>query len=561
MGSCRRRRRCRASYRPVKPINLIRLRRVDIASSSSAAPTWAESEAAARVLPSCSVVRRDCAVDPSPLALRAASHVGLNLDPVRARAEHRWSGQIYRKHAAALHCWLVCRAVNLCARKAGAVGVKEDIPIGRTYAIIVRAIEVRPLSINRLHVPVLASWHDKVISEIGVVRRRVAKCCRHRAVGPGIVVLIVKNYLRTRCARTVSAAGVHKVAVVFAAPNDHFTAGPHCGGLLSASGCASDAGADPTVSAWIISAAGIRVDAILPAPNDHLAAGPHCSVKDSGRGRVGGARSCPTIAAAIISPTSVHSQAFRAVSAPDDHSVSGPDCSVPAPNIGRIGGAGDRPTIGSWVVSATGVKKEALRLPTPDNHFTASPHCGVIHSASGSVDRAGACPTVGAGIVSAASVKVADDVPSAPDDHFVAGPDRRVIVPARRRVVGAGGCPAVGAGIVSAAGVRRGAATPDDHFSAGPHCRVIGPASGCVGGTRGCPTVGAGIVSPAGVAGKSTSAPDDHFAAGPDCCVEESGIRRASGAGRSPRVVNAATRRTSYHRKRVVSARRCHRCH
>ena len=89
-------------------------------------------KAAAWVLPSCSVVRRDRAVGPTPFALRAKSHIGLNLDPVRARVEDRWSRQIYRKHGAALHDCLVHRAVNLGAGKAGAIGVKEDIAIVRT---------------------------------------------------------------------------------------------------------------------------------------------------------------------------------------------------------------------------------------------------------------------------------------------------------------------------------------------------------------------------------------------------------------------------------------------
>ena len=39
---------------------------------------------------------------PTPFALCVKSHVGLNLEPIRACGEHRRSGQIYRKGAATL---------------------------------------------------------------------------------------------------------------------------------------------------------------------------------------------------------------------------------------------------------------------------------------------------------------------------------------------------------------------------------------------------------------------------------------------------------------------------
>ena len=94
---------------------------------------------------------------------------------------------------------------------------------------------------------------------------------------------------------------------------------------------------------------------------------------------------------------------------------------------------------------------------------------------------------------------------------------------------------------------------PDDHFTAGPHCRVNVSGSGRVGGAGGCPTVGAGIVSPAGVqkAAAIISAPDDHFAAGPDCRVHVSGSGGVGECGCESSVIGAATRGTSYYRKRV----------
>ena len=63
------------------------------------------------------------------------------------------------------------------------------------------------------------------------------------------------------------------------------------------------------------------------APDDHFTAGPHCRVIVSGSGRVGGAGGCPTIRAGIVSPASVQI-AWSSLSTPDDHFTAGPDCRV-----------------------------------------------------------------------------------------------------------------------------------------------------------------------------------------------------------------------------------------
>src|SRR5205823_7611058 len=104
---------------------------------------------------------------------------------------------------------------------------------------------------------------------------------------------------------------------------------------------------------------------------------------------------------------------------------------------------------------------------------------------------------------------------------------------------------------------------PDDHFTAGPHCRVKVSGFGRVGGAGGRPTVRAGIVSPTGVekVQASNSAPDDHFTAGPHCRVTVSGRGRGSECRWSPSVIGAATRGTSYYRKRVICAANCRHRH
>ena len=46
----------------------------------------------------------------------------------------------------------------------------------------------------------------------------------------------------------------------------------------------------------------------ISAPDDHFTAGPHCRVSDSRSGRVGRAGGCPTIRAGIVSPAGVRSR-------------------------------------------------------------------------------------------------------------------------------------------------------------------------------------------------------------------------------------------------------------
>ncbi len=127
------------------------------------------------------------------------------------------------------------------------------------------------------------------------------------------------------------------------------------------------------------------------------------------------------------------------------------------------------------------------------------------------------------------------------------------------RVGGAGGRPTVGDGIISAAGVQIEwcqSTAPDDHFTAGPDCRVnFGHRAhwwcwwlsncrcwDCI--SRRCSKHAV------------ISAPDDHFTASPDCRVMGSGIGGIGECRWSPRIIGAATRGTSYYRKRVGSTPR-----
>ena len=76
--------------------------------------------------------------------------------------------------------------------------------------------------------------------------------------------------------------------------------------LLSGRGRVGRAGGYPTISAGSISAAGVQIVGISSAPDDHFTAGPDCGGKKSARGRVAQAGGCPTIRAGIVSSAGVY---------------------------------------------------------------------------------------------------------------------------------------------------------------------------------------------------------------------------------------------------------------
>ena len=162
----------------------------------------------------------------------------------------------------------------------------------------------------------------------------------------------------------------------------------------SASRCISGARGCPTIRAGTISPARVKIAAvIISTPNDHFTATPHCGILVSRSRRVGGAGSCPTIGAGIISPASVQNVA-AIESAPDDHFAPGPDRRVIASGSGRVGGAGGGPAIHAGIVSPAGVQpRETVHSP-PDDHFATSPDCRVTDSARGRVNGASGCPDI-----------------------------------------------------------------------------------------------------------------------------------------------------------------------
>ena len=176
----------------------------------------------------------------------------------------------------------------------------------------------------------------------------------------------------------------------------------------------------------------------------------------------------------------------------------------------------------------------------------------------GRVGSAGGCPTIRDGIVSPAGVQTAEAVKSAPDDHFTAGPDCRltqlvaegalvVLVAVQLSVLGS----YLPARVERRAG---GVAAPDDHFAAGPDCRADTrswrKARWSCWWLSNYPCWDY-ICRQCSNGDAIETAPDDHFTAGPDCRVRVSGSGGVGECRWSPGVIGAATRGTSYNRKRV----------
>src|SRR5881398_2748467 len=99
-----------------------------------------------------------------------------------------------------------------------------------------------------------------------------------------------------------------------------------------------------------------RLIETVAAPDDHFTASPHCRVTFSCGGRVvPSAHACPTIRAGIVSPAGIKIVGAAGISAPDDHFAASPDRRVVVSSIRRVGGAGGHPAIRARIVFPAGV--------------------------------------------------------------------------------------------------------------------------------------------------------------------------------------------------------------
>src|ERR1051326_4733227 len=152
-------------------------------------PGGTNSKAAARILPDSRVVRLHRAIGPTPLAACAKGHVGLDLNPVSARAKNRSLREVNCKRGADYHDWLVQKRIIRSSGKAPVVKVNVDIPrVSRSGAV-----EVRTVGINGRNIPDLTWWHDKVVGQIGTKCGKVSECGGQRRAGRSVIVLIVED--------------------------------------------------------------------------------------------------------------------------------------------------------------------------------------------------------------------------------------------------------------------------------------------------------------------------------------------------------------------------------
>jgi len=116
----------------------------------------------------------------------------------------------------------------------------------------------------------------------------------------------------------------------------------------SGNGRIGEAGGCPTVRASVISAACVKLErrgVAESAPDDHFTPGPHCRVIGSASGRVSDAGSCPAIRAWVVSAARVQTVVRDVEAAPDHHFAAAPDPGVTVSANGRVGRAGGDPAI------------------------------------------------------------------------------------------------------------------------------------------------------------------------------------------------------------------------
>ena len=172
----------------------------------------------------------------------------------------------------------------------------------------------------------------------------------------------------------VSSASIkiHLGTPSVAAPDNHFTARPHCGVIDASSG------AFVVLVAVQLSVLGLYLppvftmeDVIISAPDDHFTVSPHCCVTISAMGASVVLVDIQLSVLGLYLPP-VFKTPRRISTTPDDHFTAGPDCACDSSRVGRVGHAGGCPTVGAGIISPAGVAN-SRPFSAPDDHFTASP--------------------------------------------------------------------------------------------------------------------------------------------------------------------------------------------
>ena len=116
---------------------------------------------------------------------------------------------------------------------------------------------------------------------------------------------------------------------------------------------------------------------IFSAPDDHFTASPHCRLRLRQKARWYGPCGCPAIRVGIISPAGVDIVTVVTLTTPDNHFTASPYRRVSECSGRRVGSAGSSPYIRAGIVSPTHIGNARLAKPTPDDHFRAVPYCRV----------------------------------------------------------------------------------------------------------------------------------------------------------------------------------------
>ena len=273
-----------------------------------------------------------------------------------------------------------------------------------------------------------------------------------------------------------------------AAPYNHPTTGPDCGGELGYVRGIDCRSRGPTVIGRIVPATRVKKAVLLvtiPTPHDHLVACPYGCVSASAIRRIEKAGSSPRVGARIVPRSRVYMDT-AIVTAPHDHLLSRPYRAVRTSRWSTNGVSGG-PAVAHRVVSSTCVAGEIITT-APHGHLTACPDSRMIESRIGRIFRAGCDPAVSIRVISRAGIgwshfrKIACVSFATPNYHFGAGPDRGMESVRSRRVCQRRRSPTVCCGIVSPTRVHEveGASViiptaPHDHFRSRPNGDVSFP--------------------------------------------------------------------------------------
>ena len=147
--------------------------------------------------------------------------------------------------------------------------------------------------------------------------------------------------------------------VVVTSPGDHFAAGPDRRVTHICKRRLCGAGSRPTVNARIVSSPCVKIDRRATkntSPDDHFTPVPNGRVRVSRGGRVGEGYCDPTVHAWVVRAARVRVVERFIDATPDDHFAAGPDSRVSGPAKRDVQENRRRPAVRTWIISTAGVQ-------------------------------------------------------------------------------------------------------------------------------------------------------------------------------------------------------------